>query len=325
MSEVYIGIFIPLAFYFTFVVYFNKNLKKFIYFALFIALDFSCLYGFIQIFLRIIKTGQIKIDRVYLTFGFHNVNIFAGILILIIPLILEFILFRENNKKEKVFLISSFMLYTISIFITFSRGAWLCFIMAVIISLISKKYSKLLITVSIILIFISKPLFSFIITRGTSTSFLQNESAVARLQSIFTDFEIIKKYPFGIGGGQFKYLFKEYAVKGYLSMPESIRFNSTVAHYALEHAHNLILQICVEFGIIATILFLLIIINRLRSSFIDFNFNRGAFTSIIVYLFFSIITGNEFNHKGVITGTIILYLIFGIIEISIKDTNEGRN
>lgn len=318
LSEVYIGVLVPIMFYLVFVTYFNMDLKYRVYYALFIALDFSCIYGILQILLRMIKTGQLKIDRLYLTFGYHNVNIFAGILMTIIPLILELILYRKNSKGENIFLILSFLLYTFSTMITFSRGAWLCFMAAIALSLISKKYWKILAFGVLGLSFFIKPLLSFIITRGTTTSFLQNESAVARLQSIFTDFTIIKKFPFGIGGGSFAEFFKEYALQGYLSMPEDIRFNSTAAHYALEHAHNLLLQVCVEFGVVSTILFLLIILNRLRLSFKNFKFNRGAFNAIIIYFIFSLITGNEFNHKGVITGTLILYILFAIIELSLK-------
>lgn len=326
LSEVYIGLLTPIMLMLTFITYFNREDKYKLYYILIAALNFSCIYGYVQLLPRGLSLSAIKSNRIFLTFGFHNVNIFAGILVTVLALLLEMILYKKNTKKEKLFLYLSFLNYTLAILITFTRGAWLSFIIVVFLSLISKKYRKIIYIACIPALIIAKPAFSYIINRGTSTSFLNNESAVARMQSIFTDIIMMKNYPFGIGGGNFGEVYKKFSFQGYLLMPENIRFNSTAAHYPLEHAHNLLLQIGVEFGIVAAIIFVILIINRFRASFIDFNYNRGAFNSVAIYSIFSLVTGNEFNHKGVITGTLIIFIIFGVLQLTFKEekmTSKG--
>lgn len=318
LSEVYIGVLTPIMLMLCFITYFTREDKYNIYYILIGILDFSCLYGFVQLLSHGISLSQIKYNKIYMTFGYNNVNIFAGILISVFPLLAEMILYKKNSKNEKLFLYLSFILYTVSFLITFSRGAWLCYIAVIFMILCHKRYKKILIIMLIPALLMAKPVFNYIINRGTATTFLKDESAVARIQSIFTDGIIMKNYPFGIGGGNFAVAYKKFALQGYLAMPESIRFNSTAAHYTLEHAHNLLLQIGVEFGIIAALIFIFIIINRLKAAAKNFSFNRGAFISVLIFSAFSLITGSEFNHKGVITGTLIIFVIFAMIELSLK-------
>ncbi|MBU5485494.1 O-antigen ligase family protein [Clostridium sp. MSJ-11] len=319
IREVYIGVLTPIMLMLTLIAYFNKEDKYKIYYAAIAALNFSCLYGYVQLLAKGASLGAIKANRIYLTFGFHNVNIFAGILITVSPLLLEMILHKKNTKNEKIFLYLSFINYSLATLLTFTRGAWLTYFVVIFLALLNKKYRKIIYIAAVPSLFVAKPVLSYILHRGTSTSFLNNSSAVARLQSIFTDIIMMKNYPFGIGGGSFPEAYKKFAFQGYLSMPESIRFNSTAAPYPLDHAHNLLLQIGVEFGLVAAFIFIFIIINRLKASFKDIDYNRGAINAIIVYCIFSLITGNEFNHKGVITGTLIIFIIFGIVQLTFKN------
>ncbi|WP_446897561.1 O-antigen ligase family protein [Clostridium sp. LBM24168] len=324
LSEVYIGVLMPLMLMLCFITYFRKEDKYCIYYVLILAIDFSCLYGFLQLFARGISMSAIKVNKIYLTFGYNNVNIFAGILISILPLLVEMILYKKNRKVEKLFLYSSFILYSVAVLITFSRGAWLCYIGVIFLSLCSKKYRKILIILLIPAVFIAKPTFSYIIDRGTSTTFFNNESSVARIQSIFTDLVIMKNYPFGIGGGNFAEAYKTFSLQGYLSMPENIRFKANAAQYTLEHAHNLLLQIGVEFGIVAALIFIMIIVNRLKLCLKNIEYSRGTFNCILIYSMFSLITGNQFNHKGVITGTLIIFVVFGIAQLPFKRRNNNK-
>lgn len=324
LSEVYIGVLTPIMFMLCFMTYFNKDDKNKIYYILISALDFSCLYGFVQLLSKGISLTSIRDNRISLTFGFNNVNIFAGILIAVFPLLIEMILYKKNSRKEKLVLYSSFLLYSISLLITFSRGAWICYIAIIFMSLYSKKYRKVFVALLVPALFIAKPVFHYIISRGTTTSFLNNESAVARLQSIFTDIILMKKYPFGIGGGNFAEAYKNFSLEGYFAMPKYIRYRAIAPSYTLENAHNLILQIGVEFGIAAACIFVLIIINRLKTAAKNLNYSRGAFNSIFIYFVFSLITGNEFDHKGIIMGTIIMFAMFSIIELYLKKDMENK-
>lgn len=326
LREVYIGLLTPVMLMMTFITYFHKEDKYKVYYSVISAMNFSCIYGYLQLLMKGARSlSTIKSNRIFLTFGFHNVNIFAGILITILPLLLEMILYKKNTKKEKLYIYLSFLNYTLAIILTFTRGAWLTYIMVIFLSLMGKKYRKILYLASIPAVFLAKPVLSYIINRGTSTSFLNNSSAVARLQSIFTDIIIMKKYPFGIGGGSFGEAYKRFSFEGYLLMPENIRFNAIVAPYPLEHAHNLLLQIGVEFGIVAAIIFVLIIINCIKASWADLSYSSGALIGIVIYFIFSVITGNEFNHKGVITGTVVIFILFGIVHLGSKKNKCKAN
>ena len=317
MSDTYLGVVTPIMFMLAVIAIIGKEDVDKILYASILSINLSCLYGFLQIFKDGISLTSINKNRGLLTFGYHNVNIFAGILVTIIPILLNYILYNKNTKREKIFLYLSFIIQFISLAITFTRGAWLSAALAIFLIFISKKYKKIVIVMIILGIVLMKPALSFVITRGNTTgTFLNNESAVARLQSIYTDAAIIKDYPLGVGMSAFPEYYKEFATRGYLMMPDNLRWSIKAAHYMLEHAHNLLLQIGVEFGIISLITYLLIIVNRIKVAFNDYAKNRGLFVSLITYIFFSTITGNEFNHKGVITGTLIIFLILGLLQIN---------
>ncbi|MFD3156168.1 O-antigen ligase family protein [Haloimpatiens sp. FM7330] len=330
LSDTYFGVVVPIMFMLCAIEILKKEDIKEVIFCLVISIDFSCLYGMMQLLKDGISFRIIIKNRAFLTFGYHNVNIFAAILVTIMPLLLEMVLYKKlKNKKEKIFAYSSLLLQGAALIITFTRGAWLCFIASIFLLLISKKYKKLLIVFIVAGLILAKPALSFIISRGTgNTTLLTNESSVARIQSIFTDINIIKKYPFGIGMSNFAHKYKEFAGVGYLSMPEKFRWKVTAAHYMLEHAHNLLLQIGVEFGIVSLILFIMLLINRVKVMLKDYEQNRGLFVSLIIYTIISTMTGNEFNHKGVITGTLIIFLVFALIQINNKGkcyTKQNKN
>ncbi|WP_125152720.1 O-antigen ligase family protein [Clostridium rectalis] len=320
ISDTYLGVVTPIMFMLIIITMFNKNDMRNIIYSIILSVNLSCLYGFVQIFKDGISLHNINKNRALLTFGYHNVNIFAGILVTVLPFVLEYILYNKNSKSEKKFLYSSLCIQTAALLITFTRGAWLSALIAVFLILISKKYKKLVIVMVVIGAILIKPAMSFILTRGNNvSSFLENESSIARIQSIYTDVRIIKDYPFGVGMSSFPEYYKEFATRGYLMMPEDLRWKVKAAHYMLEHAHNIILQIGVEFGLISLLIYILLMVNRIKVSFKDYSKNRSLFVSLITYLIFSTLTGNEFNHKGVITGTIIIFLVLGLMEIN----NEG--
>ena len=327
LSSTFISIIIPVMFMLTTLVVFEVSDIKNIYYALILSLDFSCIYGFVQVLKNHMTLGDIQRNRSLLTFGYHNVNIFAGILLLVVPLVLELILYARLNKKEKIFLYTSLIINMVALAITFTRGAWICFLIATFIILISKKYRKIVYVLGIAFLVSSKWIIAFILHRGLNVQVFNNESMIARLQAIVASIKIMIQYPFGTGGATFGEMYKKFAMDAYLTFPTPFRLKAPVANYTMEMAHNLWLQIAVEFGVVCSILFFLIILNRLKVIFQEYNENRGIFTSVIIYLIFSVLTGVEFDHKGVITGTLIIWLIFTIIELRNKEgyLNEKIN
>ena len=320
LSSTYISIFIPVMFMLIILVNFKKEDTKNIFFALIVSIDLSCFYGFSQVITNRMSLGDVMRNRNLITFGYHNVNIGAGIILLIVPLVLELILYRELNKKEKIFVYGSLFINMIALLITFTRGAWFSFLIVTFIMLISKKYKKIVYFLGIAFLVSSKWIVTFILQRGqVNVEILKNESIMARLQAIVASVIVVIKYPFGAGGATFAELYKKYAMNAYLAFPESFRINAPVANYSMENAHNLWFQIAVEFGIVCSMLFFIIIINRLKVIFENYSENRGVFTTIVIYAIYSVLTGNEFDHKGVITGTLIIWLIFAIVELNNKE------
>lgn len=322
LADTYIGVVVPIIFMVSIMSLLRKEDEKSIIYAIILNINISCIYGFLQLLQDGVSLRHISANRMALTFGYHNVNIFCGILITVFPFVLNYILYNREqmNKNEKIYIYISFLIQVSALMVSYTRGAWLIALLAMFLTLISKKYKRVVIFIIIISLIFLKPVMSFILTRGNSVnSFIHNESAVARIQSISTDFIIIQQYPFGIGMSSFPEYYKEFAVRGYLNMPESLRLHVDAAHYMLEHAHNLILQICVEFGIGALITYLALIINRIRATLRNYSENRAYFVSIICYISFSTLTGNEFNHKGVITGTLIIFLLMALIQLKSEE------
>jgi O-antigen ligase len=319
MGYVYISVTAPVLFYLSTAAIFKREDYKKIVYSLILMVDLSSLYGICQIILSGISIRGTSPKRILLTFGFNNVNIFAGILILVMPFMLDMLLYREKDNKNRLFLAFSILLNLFSLYITFTRGAWIAFILSVPVLLISKKYKKLLYAAGALLLVAIKPVAEFIATRGTGTGLLSNESTIARLESFFISAKIIRTYPFGGGAGNFAALYKRFALPGYLTMPIDIREKIVTANYNLEAAHNLWMQIGTELGIVTMILFLVIIIYMAVIAIKNFRENRPEISAIIAYVVFSILTGVEFEHKGIITATLIIWLIFMLIEFPGKE------
>lgn len=311
----FISVIVPVMFMLSVITNFKKHDLVEIFYALFIQISFSSLYGFVQI----ITSGKSFSDRSVLTFGYHNVNIFAGLVILIIPFMLERFFYGKIKIIERLLIGGAIVLNTAALYITFTRGALLAFIISVPVIFISRRYRWILYGGGLLSIVAAKPAFQYIVHRGTTTSLTSNESTLARIQSLFTSVKIFESLPFGVGAGNFAEFYKTFSIKGYLSMPEKFRTNILVASYNLEAAHNLWLQIAVELGIVTAVVFLVLIINRLIAAVRNFKDNRPAVGAILAYLVFSVLTGVEFEHKGVITITLVIWLIFGIIEINNRE------
>ena len=317
---VFISVFIPIMFMFSVIASFKlKDIKSIIY-AIILQCSFSSIYGFVQIAkiaTKGISLSRISSHRQEYTFGYHNVNIYAAIVILIIPIIIERILYHKNTKNEKIFLYFTAGINIMGVLATFTRGAWLMFIIGLGIVLISRRYRKVIYGFIVLLILVSKPLLAFILQRGmgTSVDLLANESFFARIQATLTSFRISMDYFFGIGSGNYAAMYKRYIISAYQLLPYTFRTRISVASYNMEHAHNLFFQIGVELGVITMVVFIFILINRFLYSIKNFSTLRGIVAGLASYFIYSVTTGGELEHKGVITGTLLIWLVFGIIEI----------
>ncbi|SCN23779.1 Lipid A core-O-antigen ligase [Clostridium sp. N3C] len=321
LAEVYSSVLVPLFFFLSIIGEFTKKDIKLIYISLMISLDFSCFYGFLQV----LSVRSIS-NRDMLTFGYHNVNIFAMLLMLEFPLLLEMILYHAKQKREKIFYLISLLVQLMALYVTHTRGAWISAIIVIFILLMSKRYKKVFYAFAAVGLLFSKKIISFVLSRGTGKAFLKSESTIARVQSFYTSLKSITYYPLGVGGDNFPEIYRVLAPRGYEIMPESFRTQIVTAAYTLEAAHNLWLQVMVEYGIITMIAFFIVVIIMAIISFKQKS-NRGLFAAVICYMIFSMLTGVEFNHKGVLTHTLVIWIIFAMIIINRKreDSNVKKD
>lgn len=323
----FVSVLIPIMFMLSIVATFREEDIKTIIYTLILQCTFSSLYGFAQIS-KIMKTGisisNLASHRQQYTFGYHNVNIYAAIAILVIPFIYERILYHKNTKNENIFLYITCFINTMAIVMTFTRGAWLMLMLEIGIILISRKYRKIIIAGVVLLAIGSKPIFSFILRRGMDSSFsiLANESLVARIQSILTSFRIMFTYPFGIGEGNYADMYKKFVMSAYQLLPYEFRTKITVASYNMGAAHNLVLHVATELGIITAIIFVILFINRIVYSIKNSSSLRAVAASLTAYIVYTCVTGAELEHKGVITGTLLVWLVFAIVQIKSMKSQE---
>lgn len=295
---------------------FDKGDIKNITYSLIISINLSCLYGIVQVLGIGLNLNVIKTSREYLTFGYHNVNIFVNIALLVYPLLLSELLYKNTSKKEKIFLMGSLLLQTGSIFITFSRGAWLALAIVVVAIFFSKKYKIIFVAMMVMGLLLSNLLLPSILSRGSGNqSFLANTSNTARILSIYTSKEIIENNIYGVGFGNFNEKYRDYVISGYLSINEEDRKQMSTPLYSLEHAHNFFLSIGVELGIFTLVAVILIFAERIIKCIKKFNINRAILISIGMFIFIGLTTGIELNHKGVVTNMYILWIIFSLITL----------
>lgn len=295
-----------------------KDLSSLVY-ALIVMIDLSCLYGFMQIATNGIGPGELAANRLKITFGFHNINVFAGLVILILPFIADKLLYSKKTKREWIFLLASAFISLASLYITYTRGAQLAFLVSMVILIISKKHKKLMIVFGALALIGAKPVLTKILGRGAANGFTSSESTVARIESLFTSTKMMFDYPFGTGAGTYAEMYKRYVTEGYKLIPEDFRRNLVVADYNLEAAHNLWLQIGAELGIVCMIVFFIIVLNRLYSGLKCFELNRAVIAAIVAYVIFSVLTGVPFEHKGIITSTLVIWMAFGFIDINNRE------
>lgn len=301
---------------------FNKKDVKALIYSLGLSINLSCFYGFFQMLSIGFSLSAIKGSREVLTFGYHNVNIFVNIALMVFPLLLNELLHKKTSVREKVFLLSSLGLQSISIFLTFSRGAWLALAISAFLILFSKKYKYLCIVITICGLLASPFVLPKILGRGDSSAhFLQNTSNTARVLSILTSKDIMMDNLFGVGYGNFNHYYRENVADSYLKINFEIRKHMVTPLYTMEHAHNFFLNIGVELGVFALLFIILIFINRIRESVRNYSLNRGIFISLIVFIFIGLTTGIELNHKGVLTNTYIMWILFSMI--SLNNENKG--
>lgn len=207
-------------------------------------------YGIFQNFFGLAETTWQDADmfssikgRVVSTF--ENPNVLAEYLIMLLPLIFAVFIVAKSPKIKAATLLC-FALSGGCLIYTWSRGAWLGFMIGMIIFMLmySKKTLAAMLFCLLGVPFLPFVLPQSIIERFTSIGNLGDSSTSYRVYIWDGVISMLRDYfvtGIGIGNDSFKLVYPAYALSGIETAP---------------HSHNLYLQITVELGIVGLVVFL---------------------------------------------------------------------
>ncbi|MBE7039495.1 MAG: hypothetical protein E7398_02060 [Ruminococcaceae bacterium] len=221
------------------------------------------LYGIAQNFIGVSSTSSwvdekmfedIKL-RVYSTFD--NPNVLGEYLVMMIPLAMAFLL-RSEKLLHKIVYFAVLALCVLCLIFTWSRGAWLGAMLAVIIFLVAtdKRWAicSLVLFVAIPFIPVILSSNSAIVGRITSIGDMSDSSTAYRVSIWQSALRVIGDFwlsGIGPGSNAFSLVYQKYAASG--------------VAFAL-HSHNLFLQLLVELGIGGFLVFIVLLLRYVKSS-----------------------------------------------------------
>ncbi len=184
----------------------------------------------------------------------ENPNMLGEYLIMIIPT--AFALFLTSKETAKKLYFACFACMGMCLILTWSRGAWLGFLFSAVIFLLIWKRRSIWLFIGGILAIPVLPIIlpDSIINRFTSIGSLADTSTSYRVNVWRGAMRMLEDYLFsGIGTGEAAWyeLYPEYSLSGIEAAP---------------HSHNLFIQIALENGIFALIVFLAILVMLIRIS-----------------------------------------------------------
>ncbi len=186
----------------------------------------------------------------------ENPNVLAEYLIMILPIAAAGFLTEKTLSGKLLYLFSGGILGSCLIF-TWSRGAWLGFLIAMMLFLL--MYSKKVLVIGLFGI-LAIPLLPFVLPQSILDRFLSignlgDTSTSYRVHIWEGTLNMLRDHflgGIGVGVEVFGEVYPQYSLSGIESAP---------------HSHNLYLQILVECGIFGLILFILVLFTFVRHNF----------------------------------------------------------
>jgi len=221
----------------------------------------ACLLGIVQIFTGTLNASWLDTELfsnigTRIVSGFDNPNIFAEYLLLVIPLTLACLL-QKGEMRRKLFYALSLALMLVCLVFTWSRGAWLGFLVGMLLFflILSKKT-----VIGLLGLVIVSPLLSWLVPNAVAERFLSignlAESSVSyRISVWYGMVELLKKTwwsGIGVGNAAFEAVYPSVALVG---------------AGTIEHAHSIYLQLLAELGIPGLLVFLLILFLFVQNCF----------------------------------------------------------
>jgi O-antigen ligase len=203
---------------------------------------FSASYGLFQYFVLAQRDLEHRI-----TGPAAHVMTLSGLLL---PLALLFLILWMHDRRN-LWLLAGTVIVTLALLLTFTRSAWLGWMVGVGILLILKRPRALILAAPLLVFFISfmpLPLFS----RVVSSFDVRQSSNLDRIRMIQAGVEIIKDYPLlGVGPANVKEVYPLYR-------------KHDAPRFRIPHLHNNVVQLWAERGILAVAAYILLNVLFLR-------------------------------------------------------------
>jgi putative inorganic carbon (HCO3(-)) transporter len=263
-----------LAFYFVLTRTINSRYKLYLLVVLLIiSASLASLYGVYQYFggsattEAWVDTTMFQDIQSRVGSTFSNPNILGEYLIMMIPLALSLLWYRKKLIYKGIF-IAMLGLMGICMIFTFSRGAWLGLMLAMIAFFVvrDKRLFALFLVALFILPFALPP---NVINRFTSIGNLQDTSSSYRMSILLGSLRMAQDYwisGIGLGSQGFKAIYPKY---------------SLAAAYA-HHAHNIYIQVILEMGVAGALVFMLILFTFIRVTLAHQSKTKDAFLSTVM-------------------------------------------
>lgn len=249
--------------------------------------------------------------RVYATL--ENPNVLGQYLVLVIPIAFA-LLWSAKKPGEKVAFSVVLVAMVLCLIFTWSRAAWIGVVLAIALYLVMKdrRWVALGILALIILPFV---LPESIMSRLMSIGNMKDSSTAYRVSVWIASARIAIDYlltGIGLGTGAFERVYPGYALNG--------------AGFAL-HSHNFYLQLVVEMGIFALILFLLIIFSSYKQivsvkekNSVNKNVALAVGGALIGYMFEGMAEHVWYNYRMIL----IFWIYLAILQSGVKIAKDRR-
>ncbi|PIZ95595.1 MAG: hypothetical protein COX81_00475 [Candidatus Magasanikbacteria bacterium CG_4_10_14_0_2_um_filter_37_12] len=237
--------------------------------------------------------------------SFSHPNIFGGYLLIVLAML--FLCLVKKLKlykvtKYRILLLAIYCLLLTALFFTFSRSAWLAFLLLILaylfISWKEKNKQSIFIVVSTLLLFVLVTIFFPLVqNRLVEQSLSEARSVSERIEGYGEALTLFKTHPwFGVGAGNYT--------------AQLIFQNSTLSGSAYQPVHNVFLLVLDELGLIGLFLFLLVIYFFTRQESIVI-FKNKYLLFFISYL--SLIMFDHYlysSYVGLMLGAILFAMLF---------------
>ncbi len=263
-----------LAFYFVLTRTITSRYRLYLLLALLLVSGaFASLYGIYQYFGGAATTSAWVDTTMFGDIGsrvgstFNNPNILGEYLIMMIPLALGVLWYRKK-LPYKVIYVGILCIMGICMLLTFSRGAWLGLIVALV-GFFVVRDKRLFILFLVALLVMPFALPDSVMHRFTSIGDLSDTSSSYRMSILIGSLRMAGDYwlsGIGLGSQSFEAIYPKY---------------SLAAAYA-HHSHNIYLQVILEMGAAGALVFMLIILVFARATLAQQGKTKDRFLSSIM-------------------------------------------